>query len=135
MRRKKQPPTSDVKIKAFVALLALCIVFLVGYAYVMYHTKVLTRLYFDKVKLDKHRRHIEIFAASGGAARIVGQLGGNIHASKPFACLDRPANATAMCLEWDSVARLHMSHQPGNESDCYTIEWHALTEAHFPQVK
>lgn len=73
IRRKKQV-TSDFKIKTFVSMLLLIIVFLIGYAYIMYHTKVLTRMYFDKVKLDKVGRHIKIFNERG-QEMIAGQLG------------------------------------------------------------
>lgn len=73
IRRKKQV-TSDFKIKAFVSLLFLIIVFLVGYAYIMYHQKVLARLYFDKVKFDKTSRRIRIFDEIGHE-RISGKLG------------------------------------------------------------
>lgn len=132
IRRKKQV-TSDFKIKTFVSMLFLIIVFLVGYAYVMYHTKVLTRMYFDKVKLDKAGRHIKIFSEHG-QEMITGQLGRNIHGRKPFACLDRPSNATSMCLEWDSIARLYIRYEHKETiSDCYTIEWQPLSAGHYPQ--
>lgn len=132
IRRKKQV-TSDVKIKTFVSMLFLIIVFLVGYAYIMYHTKVLTRMYFDKVKLDKVGRHIKIFS-DRGQEMITGRLGRNVHSNKPFACLDKPANASSVCLEWDSIARLYISYEhKADVRDCYTIEWRSLDAGHYPE--
>lgn len=74
MMRRKKKVTSDFKIKAFVTLLFLIIVFLVGYAYIMYHQKVLTRLYFDKVKFNKAERTIRIYNQRGHES-ISGKLG------------------------------------------------------------
>lgn len=74
MIRRKKHVTSDFKIKAFVSLLFLIIVFLVGYAYIMYHQKVLARLYFDRVKFDKNHRHIKVFD-SFSQEKITGKLG------------------------------------------------------------
>lgn len=73
IRRKKQV-TSDFKIKAFVSMLFLTIVFLVGYAYIMYHSKVLAHLYFDKVKFDKVKRFIKIYNENGNEM-LTGSLG------------------------------------------------------------
>lgn len=74
MMRRKKKVTSDFKIKAFVTLLFLIIVFLVGYAYIMYHQKVLTRLYFNTVKFDKGDRSIRIYNYRGQET-ISGKLG------------------------------------------------------------
>lgn len=74
MMRRKKKVSGDFKIKAFVTFLFLTIVFLVGYAYIMYHQKVLTRLYFDKIKFSKDDRSIRIYN-SRGQESIVGQLG------------------------------------------------------------
>ncbi len=61
MMRRKKKVTSDFKIKMFVSFLFLIIVFLIGYAYIMYHQIVLTRMYFDTVKFNKDDRSIQIF--------------------------------------------------------------------------
>lgn len=42
-------------------MLFLTIVFLIGYAYVMYHQMVLARLYFDKIEFNKNTRKFRIF--------------------------------------------------------------------------
>lgn len=73
MIRRKRQVTSEFKIKAFVSLLFMIIVFLVGYAYIMYHQKVLARLYFDKIKFDKHHRTFKII--ENGHEMISGKLG------------------------------------------------------------
>lgn len=61
MIRKKKETTSDLKIKAFVLTLFMIIVFLVGYAYVMYEQHVLSYLYFGRIQFDKDTRVFRIF--------------------------------------------------------------------------
>lgn len=61
MMRKKKKATSDFRIKAFVAMLFLIIVFLVGYAYIMYQQVVLARLHFNKIEFNKKTRTFRIF--------------------------------------------------------------------------
>lgn len=56
MIRKKKESTSDLKIKAFVLTLFMIIVFLVGYAYVMYEQHLLSLLYFGRIQFDKNTR-------------------------------------------------------------------------------
>lgn len=133
MIRRKKHVTSDLKIKAFVSLLFLVIVFLVGYAYIMYHQKVLARLYFDRVKFDKNHRHIKVFDSFGND-KINGKLGKNIHSGKPFHCLDKSTiNNGSFCLEWDRIARLYMSYEQRGAADCYAIRWQSLDVDHFPE--
>lgn len=72
--------------------------------------------------------------------------GRNINSRKPFTCLDRQQGAApnlnhninnnSVCLEWDGIARLHMSYEHSEDTaprDCYTIEWQSLSESHYPQ--
>lgn len=56
MIRKKKESTSDLKLKAFVLTLFMIIVFLVGYAYVMYEQHLLDLLYFGRIQFDKNTR-------------------------------------------------------------------------------
>lgn len=73
MIRKKKETTSDLKIKAFVLTLFMIIVFLVGYAYVMYEQHVLSYLYFGRIQFDKDTRVFRIF--DNRRKFIEGQLG------------------------------------------------------------
>lgn len=73
MIRKKKKATSDFRIKAFVAMLFLIIVFLVGYAYIMYQQVVLARLYFNKIEFNKKTRAFRIFEEN--KELIEGRLG------------------------------------------------------------
>lgn len=126
MIRRKKKVTSDFKIKAFVALLFLIIVFLVGYAYVMYHQKVLARLYFNSVKFNKAQRTIRIFDNKGQDV-ISGKLGRNIMSETPFHCLNRDIDDSTICLEWDRMARLHLSYEAkDNDVSCYNVRWQSL---------
>lgn len=56
MRKK---PT-DYKLRAFVALMFLAIIFFVSFAYVLYHQQALTKAYFDKVQFNEPKRLIRI---------------------------------------------------------------------------
>lgn len=73
MIRKKKETTSDLKIKAFVLTLFMIIVFLIGYAYVMYEQHVLSYLYFGRIQFDKDTRVFRIF--DNRRKFIEGQLG------------------------------------------------------------
>lgn len=69
---KKKP--TDYKIRAFVGFLFLCIVFFVGFAYIMYHQQVLAGAYFEKIKFSKGNREIKVFNKEG-AEIMNGHLG------------------------------------------------------------
>lgn len=135
--KRKKKSSKDFNIKAFVAILFLVIVFLVGYAYIMYNQKVLAKLYFDRIKFDKEFRHIRVFDAKDQDV-ISGRLGLMRLGSKPFRCLkDTNLDPGTLCLEWDGLARLYVS--AGNISQttnppipCYNIKWQALAEDMFP---
>lgn len=73
MIRKKKETTSDLKIKAFVLTLFMIIVFLIGYAYIMYEQHVLSYLYFGRIQFDKDTRVFRIF--ENRRKFIEGQLG------------------------------------------------------------
>lgn len=72
--KKKKKPDVDYKVRAFVAILFLVIVFLVGFAYVMYHQKILAKSYFEKVQFNKLKRSLKIYDDAGETI-ISGELG------------------------------------------------------------
>lgn len=56
---RKKP--TDYKLRAFVGLMFLAIVFFVGFAYVLYHQQALTKAYFDSVQFNEPKRLVRIF--------------------------------------------------------------------------
>lgn len=131
MIRKKKKVTNDFKIKAFVSLLFLIIVFLIGYAYIMYHQKVLARLYFNSIKFDKADRTIRIFDHAG-REKIFGKLGRNVMSDKPYNCLYRGTTDGSLCFEWDGIARMVFNFQEKGNVDCLSVRWEALSENIYP---
>lgn len=129
MIRRKKENTSDLKIKAFVVTLFMIIVFLIGYAYIMYEQHVLSYLYFDHIQFDKHTRVFRIFEHR--RKFIEARLGTNIGDSPPFHCVQGNANDGSLCIEWDSEARLYLNEDKTREG-CFTLRWQALKNGTYP---
>lgn len=135
MMRKRRKPPKDYKIRAFVGILFLIIVFLVGYAYIMYNQQVLARSYFDKVKFNKATRRIRVFD-SRGVDVFTGELGKTVHIDKPHHCLaDSIKEDGSICLEWNSRARLYLNVDESLADvnvRCYVVHWQALSKGLYP---
>ncbi|XP_037915972.1 myogenesis-regulating glycosidase isoform X2 [Hermetia illucens] len=130
--RRKRKETKDYKIKVFVVILLLIIVFLVGYAHIMYHNKVLTRSYFDKIKFNNAKRLLTVYNDKGDKI-LTGNLGTTVMADKPFHCLsDDIVNDGSVCLEWTDIARMYMNYENLDIYRCYSIKWQALGEGIYP---
>lgn len=132
--KKKKKSSKDFNIKAFVAILFLVIVFLIGYAYIMYNQKVLAKLYFDRIKFDKEFRKIRVYDEAKDLELISGSLGLMPLASKPFRCLkETNLEPNTLCLEWDGLARLYVSSTNITPTiPCYNIRWQALADDLYP---
>lgn len=132
--KKKKKSSKDFNIKAFVAILFLVIVFLIGYAYIMYNQKVLAKLYFDRIKFDKEFRKIRVYDDAKEQELISGSLGLMPLASKPFRCLkETNLDPGTLCLEWDGLARLFVSSSNlAPTIPCYSIRWQALADDLHP---
>lgn len=122
---------SDIKIKAFVLTLFMIIVFLIGYAYVMYQQHVLNFLYFGRIQFDKDTRVFRIFDNQMRRKFIEGRLGRNIVAGRAFRCVDGNANDGSLCIEWDGEARLYLN-QDDKMDGCFNLRWQALKNGTFP---
>lgn len=129
MIRRKKESTSNLKIKAFVLTLFMIIVFLVGYAYIMYEQHLLSLLYFGRLQFDKDTRIFRVF--DNRVKFITGHFGRNIKDGKPFVCVDGHQDDGSICFEWDGEARLYMNEDTDNEG-CYTIKWKSLINGSFP---
>lgn len=133
MIRKKKNETKDYNLKMFVVSLFFIIVFLIGYAYVMYHRKVLTRSYFAKAKFVETERVLRILN-SDNEQMISAKLGVTLGSETiPFPCLeDKMLNDGSICLEWNNLARLYMKYEDKNQFRCYSVHWQALGSGVFP---
>ncbi|KAK7791068.1 hypothetical protein R5R35_007157 [Gryllus longicercus] len=125
----KKPPkrSNEYKLHAFVGLLFLCIVFLVGFAYVFYHQQVLQRAYFPKIRFNNKDRVVRIYNEKDNEV-LVGFLGQDLGHDTAFACLPRDQIQEAACMEWMHKARLYMSYKEYEGSKCYRIIWTSLSE-------
>lgn len=132
--KKKKRSSKDFNIKAFVAILFLVIVFLIGYAYIMYNQKVLAKLYFDRIKFDNEFRKIRIYNEDKDQEMISGSIGLMSLGSKPFRCLkETNLDPGTLCLEWDGLARLYVSSTNITPTiPCYHIRWQALVDDLYP---
>lgn len=129
MIRRKKETTSDLKIKAFVLTLFMMIVFLVGYAYIMYEQHVLSYLYFGRIQFDRDTRVFRIF--DHRRKFIEGRLGQNILDGKPFNCVNGNAHDGSLCIEWDGEARLYLKEDKTRDG-CFSLRWVALKNGTYP---
>ncbi|XP_058455763.1 myogenesis-regulating glycosidase isoform X1 [Malaya genurostris] len=134
MIRKKRRETKDYKLRVFVGMLFLIIVFLVGYAYIMYNQKLLAKSYFESVKLHKITRAFRILDPKGNDL-LTGQLAVNSFIEKPYNCLPQDLRDDgSLCYEWNSMARLYMNLVKTVSPDikCYSFSWQTLTDNYYP---
>ncbi|XP_045467936.1 myogenesis-regulating glycosidase isoform X3 [Harmonia axyridis] len=122
-KKKKSP---DYKIRIFVGFLLLTIVFLVSFAYVLYHQKVLQRAYFERIKFNHVKRMMKIFN-DDGLAIINAKLGTTLNFDAVHPCLPKDQIEKSICLEWMQRARLYLNHHDfSSEVKCYNLRWVAL---------
>ncbi|XP_065094413.1 myogenesis-regulating glycosidase-like isoform X2 [Ochlerotatus camptorhynchus] len=135
MIRKKKRETKDYKLRVFVGMLFLIIVFLVGYAYIMYNQKLLAKSYFESIKLHTKTRAMRILDAKGYDL-LTGKLGIDLNIEKPYKCLpENLRNDGSHCYEWNSVARLYMNlekAESNSEVKCYSFSWETLVNNFYP---
>ncbi|KAJ1522038.1 hypothetical protein ONE63_002356 [Megalurothrips usitatus] len=131
LKRHRKP--KDYKLRSFVAMLFLCIVFLVGFAHVYYNQQVLQKAYFDRIRLNHLERVVRVYNAEG-AELLRGELGRFLRdTDKVYSCLGRHEHKDSFCMEWMGRARLYLQYeQQSSKVRCYQITWVALAEDVFP---
>uniref|UniRef100_A0A182MJV1 Glycoside hydrolase family 31 N-terminal domain-containing protein n=1 Tax=Anopheles culicifacies TaxID=139723 RepID=A0A182MJV1_9DIPT len=133
--RQKKRETQDYKLRAFVCILFLIIVFLVGYAYVMYNQKLLAKSYFENIKFHKKTRNFRLLDGKGSEL-LTGVLGTSLNIEQPYNCLPKDLKDDgSVCYEWNSKARLYMNvaKSPGPpDIKCYTFHWESLLADLYP---
>ncbi|XP_015592413.1 myogenesis-regulating glycosidase isoform X2 [Cephus cinctus] len=130
LRSSKKRQNADYRIRAFVGILFLCVVFLVGFAHIYYTQHVLQRAYFDKFRFNKNERMMYVYN-NVGAEIIAGKLGEGIPADTGvFPCLTHDQRSDSVCLEWLQQTRLYLAHTQSNDMNCYHVAWQSLSP-HF----
>ncbi|CAO1393790.1 unnamed protein product [Diamesa hyperborea] len=138
IRRRKKPP-KDFKIRAFVGILFFVIVFLVGYAYIMYNQKIMSKLYFENIKFTSNKRLLTVFDAKGNDV-LSGNLGPTLNIEKAHKCLlEDEKDDGSICWQWSKIARMYLNADyslvPSEETSsvkCYNITWESLHDHYNP---
>ncbi|KAG5674189.1 hypothetical protein PVAND_004171 [Polypedilum vanderplanki] len=137
IRKRKKP--KDYKIRIFVAILFFMIIFLVGYAYIMYNHKITSKMYFEHIKFNSGKRLLHVSDANGTNV-LSGNLATQIGIQKAYSCRSIINDEKKyVCWEWANVAKLHISldknFQGSNtipSSRCYNFMWESLSENFNP---
>ncbi|KAG7189909.1 hypothetical protein KM043_006078 [Ampulex compressa] len=133
LRSSRKRQNADYRLRAFVGILFLCVVFLVGFAHIYYTQHVLQRAYFDKFRFNKNERVMHVYS-SGGAEIIAGRLAEGIPAETGvFPCLPHHQRPDSVCLEWLQQTRLYLGHSESEDMHCYHVTWQSLSPYHSPK--
>lgn len=112
----------------------------VGYAYVMYNQKIMSKMYYEHIKFNSVQRSINVFDAKGNVV-LRGDLALGLRHSKPYKCRDKLTGKNIECWEWTNMAKLFLSLDEkfnGVSSDnaptikCYNFRWETLAEDFSP---
>ncbi|PNF28508.1 hypothetical protein B7P43_G14787 [Cryptotermes secundus] len=129
MLKKKRP--QEYKLRAFVGILFLSIVFLVGFAYV-YHQQVLQRAYFKSIRFNNEERIVRVFS-NNGREIMYGHLGMHLGGDQAFRCLPNDIlDDRSVCMEWMHKARLYINYTEHIGVRCYHVTWESLTSDFHP---
>ncbi|XP_031845776.1 uncharacterized protein LOC116432689 isoform X2 [Nomia melanderi] len=132
LRSSKKRQNADYRLRAFVGILFLCVVFLVGFAHIYYTQHVLQRAYFDKFRFNKNERMMHVYSSTG-AEVIAARLGEGIPPDTGvFPCLPHHQKPDSVCLEWLQQTRLYLAHTRHEDMNCYHVTWQSLNPFHKP---
>ncbi|XP_066586866.1 uncharacterized protein [Prorops nasuta] len=133
LRTNKKRQNADYRLRVFVGILFLCVVFLVGFAHIYYNQHVLQRAYFDKFRFNKNERVMHVYSSTG-AEILAAKLGEDIAADTGvFPCLPHHQKQDAVCLEWLQQTRLYLSHTHRDKMHCYHVTWQSLSPYYNPK--
>ncbi|XP_076681087.1 myogenesis-regulating glycosidase isoform X5 [Andrena cerasifolii] len=132
LRSSKKRQNADYRLRAFVGILFLCVVFLVGFAHIYYTQHVLQRAYFDKFRFNKNERVMHVYSSTG-AEVIAARLGVGIPPDTGvFPCLPHHQKQDTVCLEWLQQTRLYLAHTMHEDMHCYHVTWQSLNPSYNP---
>ncbi|KAK2579191.1 hypothetical protein KPH14_002712 [Odynerus spinipes] len=133
LRSSKKRQNADYRLRSFVGILFLCVVFLVGFAHIYYTQHVLQRAYFDKFRFNKNERVMHVYSSTG-AEIIAARLGEGIPPDTGvFPCLSQHQRQDAVCLEWLQQTRLYLAHTKREDMHCYHVTWQSLNPHYNPK--
>ncbi|XP_011641719.1 uncharacterized protein LOC105430077 isoform X1 [Pogonomyrmex barbatus] len=133
LRNSARRQNADYRLKAFVGILFLCIVFLVGFAHIYYTQHVLQRAYFEKFRFNKNERVMRVYSNTG-AEIIAARLGEGIPPNTGvYPCLPHHQRQDAVCLEWLQQTRLYLAHTKREGMHCYHVTWQSLSPYYNPK--
>lgn len=133
LRSSKKRQNADYRLRSFVGILFLCVVFLVGFAHIYYTQHVLQRAYFDKFRFNKNERVMHVYSSTGSEI-IAARLGEGIPANTGvFPCLPHHQRQDSVCLEWLQQTRLYLAHTKREDMHCYHVTWQSLSPYYNPK--
>ncbi|XP_011872039.1 PREDICTED: uncharacterized protein LOC105564344 isoform X3 [Vollenhovia emeryi] len=133
LRSSARRQNADYRLKAFVGILFLCIVFLVGFAHIYYTQHVLQRAYFEKFRFNKNERMMRVYSSTG-AEIIAARLGEGIPPNTGvYPCLPHHQRQDSVCLEWLQQTRLYLAHTKREGMHCYHVTWQSLSPYYNPK--
>lgn len=114
----------------------------VGYAYIMYNQKVMSKMYFENIKFNTVARTLNIFDTTKGNVVLRGNLAQGMMHSKPYPCHDKLVGKNIECWEWTGMAKLFMSldekYVGASTKDnapsprCYNFRWESIDDDFHP---
>ncbi|XP_072759476.1 uncharacterized protein [Anoplolepis gracilipes] len=133
LRSSARRQNADYRLRAFVGILFLCVVFLVGFAHIYYNQHVLQRAYFDKFRFNKNERVMTVYSSTG-AEIIAARLGEGIPPETGvYPCLPHHQRQDSVCLEWLQQTRLYLAHTKREDMHCYHVTWQSLSPYYNPK--
>ncbi|GAB1860084.1 Uncharacterized family 31 glucosidase KIAA1161 [Camponotus japonicus] len=132
LRNSTRRQNADYRLRAFVGILFLCVVFLVGFAHIYYNQYVLQRAYFDKFRFNKNERVMTVYSSTG-AEIIAARLGEGIPETGVYPCLPHHQRQDSVCLEWLQQTRLYLAHTKREDMHCYHVTWQSLSPYYNPK--
>ncbi|KAL0131979.1 hypothetical protein PUN28_000031 [Cardiocondyla obscurior] len=133
LRSSARRQNADYRLKAFVGILFLCIVFLVGFAHIYYTQHVLQRAYFEKFRFNKNERVMRVYSSTG-AEIVAAKLGEGIPPNTGvYPCLPHHQRQDSVCLEWLQQTRLYLAHTKREGMHCYHVTWQSLSPYYNPK--
>ncbi|XP_039314265.1 uncharacterized protein LOC105203071 isoform X2 [Solenopsis invicta] len=133
LRSSARRQNADYRLKAFVGILFLCIVFLVGFAHIYYTQHVLQRAYFDKFRFNKNERVMRVYSSTG-AEIVAARLGEGIPPNTGvYPCLPHHLRQDSVCLEWLQQTRLYLAETKREGMHCYHVTWQSLSPYYNPK--
>ena len=105
----------------------------------MYNHKIMSKLYYEKIRFSSTKRLINVFDAKGNDV-LSGNFGPTINIEKPYKCLlDYEANDGSVCWQWSNIARMHLnadesfvSTEEPSSVRCYKVKWESLDDNYSP---